>query len=126
VGEHGCGVGQMHQQQAADCGIEGLRANEGAGIALAEVDVAEAEVVPSPCRHGDLRLVLLDADHGTRRTDDLGDLKGHVARAAPKVEDSHAGLDSAAHKKRRCRFGYDCRLRLQSLDFGVFATQDVL
>ena len=56
-------VGQVHQQQPADCGIESLLVDEAARVAVAKLDVGQSQPVATLVGDADLGGVLLNADN---------------------------------------------------------------
>jgi len=125
VGQHVDGIGQMHQQQPADNGIERLVIGEGACVAIAEDDIAHTGLGEALLGGGQLRGVSLDADHESVEPDHLGHLESDVAGPRPQVENPHAWTDAAALEEKSCRFGHHRGLRLQPGDLSLVAAKDV-
>ena len=86
----------------------------------------EDQLFSAPLGDGYLSRILLEADDVSDASDDVRHLERHVARTGAEVEDPHPGAHSATLEQKRCRFGDYLRLYLQTRDFGVVASQNVV
>ena len=125
VGQDVLRIGQVHEQQSADDGVERLVVDERPCVAAAEVHVWKTQLVSAPLGDDYLSRILLKADDVSVGSDDVRHLERHVARTGAEVEDPHPCAHSATLEEQSCRFGDYLRLYLQTRDFGVVASQNV-
>src|SRR3954466_94415 len=126
VGQDVLRIGQVHEQQSADDGVERLVVDERAGVAAAEDHVWKTQLVSAPLGDDYLSRILLEADDVSVGSDDVRHLERHVAGTGAEVEDPHPCAHSATLEEQSRRFGDYLRLYLQMRDFGVVASQNVV
>ena len=88
--QRGGRIGRIHQHEAPDDGVEVSIQLQVANVAGPERDVRRPRRLGSAGRETDHFGICIDPEDAPRSADELSDEEGHIPRAAPDVEDSHA------------------------------------
>lgn len=97
--QHGHGIGQVHEHQPSDQGVEAAARFQGVHVAGKELHVTVSRL-PDPVPGGlqDLRIHVYTYDLPFR-TDELRRDQCHVARSAADVEDPHSPREAGRLQK---------------------------
>ncbi len=111
------GIGIVHEDEAANDGIEGFVEQHFGGIAFEEADVAHAAELRAgngPLNGGG---DAVGANDFTAGADEIGDEESDIASATADVENAHAGDDASLEKKLASERFVGLRLTGESMEF---------
>ena len=111
------GIGIVHEDEAANDGVEGFVERHFGGIAFEETDVAHAAELRAgngPLNGGG---DAVGANDFAARANEIGDEESDIATAAADVENAHAGDDAGLEKKLASKGLVGLRLTAESMEF---------
>jgi hypothetical protein len=110
-------VGIVHEDEAADHGIEGLVEGHFGGIAFEEAGIAKPTELGAgngPLQGG---TEAVGADDFTAGTDEIGDEEGDIAGSTPDIENPHAGGNSSLLEELTTERFEGLRWATESMEF---------
>jgi hypothetical protein len=116
----------MHQDEAADDGVERLIERQLGRIAFAKCHIAQALAGGARPRRGDRRGHPVRPDDSAAVTDQLGCQEGNIACAAADIENAHAGTEPRGLKNLPRKRLELARLVAETLELTLRMTKDIV
>jgi hypothetical protein len=124
--EHDGRRGEIHQDEAADEGVDGLVEHQLLKLGGDELRIRQLGLLRALLRHGDGFGGLVHADDRAGRADDAQGEERDVARAAAEVKDAQPGLRPARRNTCSVRFAEEAALSDEAVELALRVTERVV